>query len=624
MPPLTNVTDSQPLLKQIQVDRFLQLSRDLLCVFSPGGQFEWLNPQWESVLGIKLEDVVGKSWIELSHPEDKAFVDTSLKSLLQGSKGQTLPEAISFKSRLVCQDGTYRCFLWQVSWVDPNQIYAVLREVTEVARPFQQALMETEELFHYLVENIRDYAIYMLDQEGCIVSWNQGAERINGYREAEILGQPVSILYLPEDVAVGKPQEEMARAIAEGRFEDESWRVRRDGSQFWVHAVLTALKDEQGQLRGFAKVVRDVTECRMAEEALQQAYNDLERRVEERTEELWRKNEQLEQAHEHLQQLNTELVEQAQDLSQTMQYLKQTQVQLIQSEKMSSLGQLVAGVAHEINNPVNFIFGNLNYATQYIEDLLRLLLVYQQEYPQPTPTIEAVADAIDLEFVAQDLPKLLSSMKLGADRIRQIVLSLRNFSRLDESEKKPVDIHEGIESTLLILQNRLKAKPSLPAIAVIKDYGDIPLVECYPGPLNQVFMNILSNAIDAVEERVAANHHRPHVTLPEPTIHIFTEVLNQQTVAIHIADNGLGITERVKQRLFDPFFTTKPIGKGTGLGLSISYQIVVEKHGGQLRCLSAPGQGTEFIIEIPLNQDNPTASQKALRELLSTNPSMFT
>ena len=278
--------------------------------------------------------------------------------------------------------------------------------------------------------------------------------------------------------------------------------------------------------------------------------------------------------------------------------LQKTQSQLIQTEKMSSLGQLVAGVAHEINNPVNFIYGNLNYTNQFVQNLLDAIALYQKNYPEPIPEITKFLEDIDLDFMKQDLPKMLKSMKIGAERIRQIVLSLRNFSRTDQEGKKPFNIHEGLDSTLLILQNRLKAYGDHPAINLTKRYGNIPIVIAYAGQLNQVFMNILSNAIDAIDDLPADMH-----TISE--ISIITEfkppIANQQSmVIIRIADNGHGISEEIRKKLFDPFFTTKPVGKGTGLGLSISYQIVVEKHQGSLECFSKVGEGTEFKIEIPI------------------------
>ncbi|MEG4911667.1 GAF domain-containing protein [Microcoleus sp. B7-D4] len=299
---------------------------------------------------------------------------------------------------------------------------------------------------------------------------------------------------------------------------------------------------------------------------------------------------------------------QARQLTETLLQLQQKEAQLIQNEKMSSLGQMVAGVAHEINNPVNFIYGNLTYCKQYMKNLLDLLHLYQKHYPEPCPEILDKNEEIDVEFIVPDLLKILSSIEMGTERIRQIVLSLRNFARHDEAEMKPVDIHEGIDSTLLILQSRLKSNGLVPGIEVIKDYGNLPKVECYPGQLNQVFMNILANAIDSLENQP-----------PPKTIKISTAVVNPdseadesgksrgQVVVIRIQDSGPGLPEKAKCHLFDPFFTTKPVGKGTGLGLSISYQIVVEKHGGSLKCISEPGQGADFRIEIPVAR--PPASK---------------
>lgn len=307
-------------------------------------------------------------------------------------------------------------------------------------------------------------------------------------------------------------------------------------------------------------------------------------------------SQELEVKNTALQASETREREKALELEQYLDKLQKTQAQLVQTEKMSSLGQLVAGIAHEINNPVNFIFGNLNHANEYTQDVLRLLELYQKHYPLPNPEIQEEAQAIDLEFLLEDLPKLLSSMRVGADRIRKIVASLRTFSRMDEAERKAVNIHDGIDSTLMILQHRLKPKSEYPAIEIIKDYGNLPLVECYAGELNQVFMNVLSNAIDALEESLVKNPEK----MTNPSISINTEQLDAHQVEIRIADNGLGMPESVRRRLFDPFFTTKPVGKGTGMGLSISYQIITEKHGGLLYCQSEPGQGAEFIIRIPL------------------------
>lgn len=338
-------------------------------------------------------------------------------------------------------------------------------------------------------------------------------------------------------------------------------------SNFRLQApVLT--QDEVGILAiAFNSLIHKVAEYTRALEA---SHRTLEHRVEERT----------------------------QELQTALNHVKQAQLQLVQAEKMSSLGQLVAGIAHEINNPVNFIHGNLAHANQYSQDLLALMELYRAQLPLPTPEIQAKEADIDLEFLREDLPRLLSSMRLGADRIREIVQSLRNFSRLDEAAIKEVDIHEGLDSTLMILQNRLKAKSDHPAIQVIKEYGTLPLVECYAGQLNQVFMNILSNAIDALEERDTQRLPAEMAAHPS-TITIRTEPIGSTRIAIRITDNGPGMTAEVQHRLFNPFFTTKPVGKGTGMGMSISYQIITERHGGTLECISQPGQGAEFVIEIP-------------------------
>ena len=293
---------------------------------------------------------------------------------------------------------------------------------------------------------------------------------------------------------------------------------------------------------------------------------------------------------------------QAEQLKKALHDLHSYQTQLVQTEKMSTLGTLVAGVAHEINNPTSFIYGNLHYANEYIKDLLELVRLYQKHYPNPVSEIKIHASAVELEFLIEDLPKVLSSMETGAERIRHLVLSLRNFSRLDQAQMQPVDIHDGIDSTLLILHHRLKAHSDRPAIKLIKEYGELPMVECHPSQLNQVFMNLLGNAIDALEE-VQSNTRNFRANF-SPTIWIRTELSAPNHIAVRIADNGPGISEEAKVQLFDPFFTTKPIGKGTGLGLSISYQIVVDKHKGTLHCESVVGQGTEFLIEIPVRHSS--------------------
>lgn len=344
-------------------------------------------------------------------------------------------------------------------------------------------------------------------------------------------------------------------------------------------------RDEIGIL---AETFNQMTESlQRSQQELQEYSYTLEQRVENRTLELQQKNGELQQ---------------------TLKELHKTQAQLIQTEKMSSLGQLVAGVAHEINNPVNFIHGNTAHINHYVRDIMDLLQIYQKSYPEPTLQVIQKAEEIDLEFLLEDFPKILSSVQVGTERIRDIVQSLRIFSRLDEAEVKTVDIHEGIDSTLMILHNRLKAKPNQRGIEVVKQYGNLPKVECYAGQINQVFMNILANAIDALEEKMHQEMDEAQASF-QPVITIQTESLASNQIQIRIRDNGPGIPELVQKQLFDPFFTTKAVGKGTGLGMSISHQIITEKHGGSLTCLSRLREGAEFIIQIPVHQMLTTTIQ---------------
>lgn len=349
----------------------------------------------------------------------------------------------------------------------------------------------------------------------------------------------------------------------------------KDGTYQWVLSRGQAQWDEAGKPVRMVGSTKDITERKLADEKLRAS-----------------------EARER---------EKATQLELTLNELKRTQAQLIQAERMSSLGRMVAGVAHEINNPVSFIYGNLTPAQQYFQDLLQLLTLYQKTYPNPTPEIRQLAEAIDLDFVIEDWPNLITSIEVGAERIQKIVLSLRSFSRLDESELKPVDIQGSIDNTLGILQPRLRAQGNYKEIQVIKDYSQLPLVTCYASQLNQVFMHLLSNAIDALESQpeprmITISTSTLTKESPSPLISSRgTEIPNSQFAVIRIADNGPGMSEEVRQQMFDPFFTTKPVGSGTGLGLAISHQIVVEKHKGQISCVSAPGQGTELIVEIPVN-----------------------
>ncbi len=386
---------------------------------------------------------------------------------------------------------------------------------------------------------------------------------------------------------------------------------------------MTALSDAQNKVQGLSigaidyitkpfqheEVVARVRihlQVRTLTRTLQQQNHQLKDEIEQRQ----NAEAQLRQANESLENLNHQLeervAERTKDLSDALRTVQRAQVQLIQQEKLSALGQLVAGIAHEINNPVNFIHGNIDHASGYTEDLLTLFKLYEQYYPNPVSHIQNKREEIDISFLAEDLPKLLASMQVGTDRIRDIVLSLRIFSRLDEAEVKDVNIHEGIDSTLLILNSRINSLITAVPINIVKEYGKLPKVKCYPGQLNQVFMNILSNAIDALEEKAESHcqNDGPNDSQSDwiPELKIITKSIDQENVNILIQDNGPGVPDSLLEKIFDPFFTTKAVGKGTGLGMSISHEIISEKHHGTLTCKRLE-EGTEFSITIPNFQD---------------------
>ncbi|XZO00543.1 MAG: ATP-binding protein [Microcoleus sp.] len=409
--------------------------------------------------------------------------------------------------------------------------------------------------------------VAITDHQGKITYINDKFCEISQYSRAELLGKTHRIInsgYHPKEFF-----SEMWQTIASG----EVWRGEvknraKDGNYYWVDTTIVPFLNEAGNPYQYVAIRNDITHCKKTKEELQFLNEELEARVEARTA----------------------------DLEKVLHNLQHAQTRLVQSEKMSSLGQLVAGIAHEINNPVNFIYGNLIHATEYTEELVRLLQLYRQHDRDTHPESWEESEDSDIDFMIEDLPKILESMGVGAKRIQGIVTSLRTFSRMDEAEIKNVHIHEGMDSTLMILQNRLKTKSDRLSIEVIKDYGNLPQIECYAGQLNQVFMNILSNAIDALEEAYTK------VDNFQGCITIRTSLCDRQQVVIEISDNGLGVHPSVQQRLFDPFFTTKPVGKGTGLGLSISYQIITDRHRGTLRCESEFGKGSRFIITIPTSQ----------------------
>jgi two-component system, NtrC family, sensor kinase len=585
-------------------NRLMALSSDLFCTIGLNDFFQYLNPAWEKILGWTSSQLRATPCLEFVHPEEQLSTQEKIKVLQnQISKEQDI---ICFENRLRCKDGYYRWFSWHARYCQQQQLVeAAIRDITELKLAEKELLQQFEQLqsvYHWAdmvervsrantIEEIYEQSLTgikgVLSADGSAISIFEEEGGTMFQVGKGISGQFMLSLakYSPWMPSNSEPQPVLIPSVAESHELGEmQYAMLKEGisSCAWIPLV------SQGKLFGrfgvYYNKVRnfDEEEVHLAETFADYIVFAIERKQAEAT----------------VKRSQGEIAEKATELEQALDELKRNKSQLIHSEKMSSLGQLVAGVAHEINNPVNFIYGNIEHAHTYTQDLLKLLQLYQQHYPDPHPEIQEEAEAVEIDFVIDDLPKLLASMKVGAERIQKIVLSLRNFSRMDEAEMKDVNIHEGIDNTLLILQNRIKAKPNSPGIQVIKNYSDLPLVECYPGQLNQVFMNIISNAIDALEEKINLNDN------PEmPTIWIDTKLSHKDRVLIKIADNGTGIPEHIQKRLFDPFFTTKPVGSGTGLGLSISYQIVTEKHRGQLHCNSWLGERTEFTIEIPLMQN---------------------
>ncbi|MEA5463140.1 PAS domain-containing sensor histidine kinase [Leptothoe sp. PORK10 BA2] len=441
---------------------------------------------------------------------------------------------------------------------------------TQIQYRLIEKLTESERRYRELVESLREI-VFECDRNGCLIFLNKAWTEILGYSKQEALTQSLGDFILEADrIAWQAALQQQIESSLELRFKHQT------GVVLWLELALRFSSDAK-----ITGSLNNVTERKKAEILLKQANEQLEHRVQIRTRELSQANEQL---------------------ITTLKKLQQAQGWLIQQEKMSSLGQMVAGVAHEINNPLSFIHGNLEHIQNYIQDLIGLVQQYQAYCPCPAPVIRAEAERIDLDFILADLPKILSSMKMGSDRICEIVLSLRNFSHLNESGIKAVNIHNELDNTLIILNHRLKANPKRSAIQVIKECADdLFPVECYAGLLNQVFMNILANAIDAIDD-VEREADPQQLVKEGGHITLRTSLMDSKWVRISISDTGSGIPLAVQPQIFNPFFTTKSVGKGTGMGLAISYQIVTERHGGKLECFSSPGKGTEFVIQIPLQQ----------------------
>ena len=568
---VTDVSDRQAIANLLQASeaKFRQLvenAHDLIWSCTLEGALTYVSPNAEHWIGYTLEELLGMNVAELIHP---AEVEPAIAFLEKIAETGLNHNSIEFRHRR--KDGSY---FWVASKVTATTnpageiigFQGILRDVSD-RKAIEEELQQNKELLELVMDALPQNTFWK-DRQSVYLGCNKR------YAQLCELSHPDQIIGktdydLPYPVEEADWYRQLDRQVMDndtpifGVIEPQ--QHHEDGRRRWSETNKIPLHNQNGEVIGVLGTFQDVTARVEAQTALEASEADLRR--------------------------------QTQALEQTLAELRRTQTQMIQAEKMSSLGQLVAGVAHEINNPVNFIYGNLIHAQEYTQDLIGLIQLYQDQFPQPGTAIAEAVEAIDLEFLLADLPKLLQSMKVGADRIQAIVASLRTFSRMDEADMKAVDVHAGIDSTLVILHNRIKAKGDRVEIAIEKHYGALPLVECYAGQLNQVFMNLLSNAIDALEEGLLA-----HSSALPPAITITTQLTQTAQVEIRIADNGTGMPATVRDRIFDPFFTTKPVGRGTGMGLSISYQIVVDKHGGTLDCQSQPGQGTEFVITIPLFQ----------------------
>lgn len=554
-----------------KVLNLLEHIADAFFMLDSQGRFCYLNRQAEIVFQKTAEELFDKSIREVIAKHLPNHLDREFYQLCAEKCQAAIDQQIPLTFEEFCP-GT-NTWLEIRAFPSSEGLGVYLRDISDRHKNID-TLQEREQFLRSIYDGV-ETAILIIDVQWrannvdfSFVGMNPAYEKLIGLETSKVHPGSVPVRIFPPAVAL-ESLRQYEKCVRTGKTVNYEQSYDRSGQKTWWETSLTPLRDSQGMIYRIVSSSTDITERKETEQALRES--------------------------------EAEFREQAKQLEIAMHQLQTTQTQLVQNEKMSSLGQLVAGIAHEINNPVNFIYGNLSHTNQYVSDLLWLINLYTEHYPTPVPEIQAAVQEVDLEFIQVDLPRLMASMQAGAERIRQMVLSLRNFSRLDEDGLKSVNIHEGIDNTLLILQHQLQAQPpkengtARPEIKVIREYSKLPSVECYPGQLNQVFMNLLSNAIDTLEEQQEINPRH------QPKIWISTSLLRHSSrVAIKIRDNGLGIPPELQSRLFDPFFTTKPVGKGTGLGLAISYKIIAEKHKGDLICSSTVGWGSELTIEIPI------------------------
>lgn len=532
----------------------LQASAEIMAIVNAQGLYEIILPTNPHPLFKLNADCIGQSIQEHIDPDQALAVRKCLKLTLTTQQPQSLDYAMTIGDRV----------FWFNAILSPMGTARVLwtaRNITD-RRATEERLLASEKFLYQVLDALPD-PVFVKDHSHRWKLVNQATCELLGHPKELMIGAVDHDLLPPDEVQQLREQDDLVLTLGMDQVTD-AYITDGTGKRHYVSTKRTALIDREGQ-RFIVGSIRDLSDRKTMEDALRQS-----------------------EARSRQQTLR---------LSEALKTLQLAQTQLVQSEKMSSLGQLVAGIAHEINNPMNFIHGNVNYVRSYTQDLLGLLNLYQKHYPAPAMEIQDSIETLDLDFVISDLTNVLRSMETGTERIQQIVRSLKIFSRMDEAEMKSVNIHEGLDSTLMLLDSRLKA--TQPTIQVSCHYSALPEIQCYAGQLNQVFMNILMNSIDALNDRIKQEAKHQSIS-QEYSITITTHQLEEQQVEIRIKDTGSGIDEATQQRLFDPFFTTKPVGQGTGMGLSICYQIITQQHGGKLICESELGKGSEFIIQIPI------------------------
>ncbi|MGB3405690.1 MAG: PAS domain S-box protein [Microcoleaceae cyanobacterium] len=539
---------------EAQFRRLVENANDLIWSSDLDSTLTYISPVFEQMFGYPVGEWLGQSFCPLVHSDDLPNLMKFINQVIETGKNVT---GIEF--RYLRKSGEWHWVMSNVWPVKDNHgnvigLQGILRDITE-RKQAEARLQQQQSQIKSILDNIPHIA-WLKDEDSRFIAVNEPFAEACGVVCEEIIGQTDYHLW-PVELAEAYRQDDFNIMQSCQRQQIEEKMVDSTGNTHWIETYKTPIFDENKQVMGTAGIAQDITE---------------------------RKN------------LEIKLTKQTKTLKKALKQLKQTQAKVIQTEKMSSLGKMVGGIAHEINNPVNFISANIVHAEDYIQDLFNLIYLYQEYYPDPTEEIQDLIEEIDLDYLKDDFQQLIESMKVGSQRIQNIVLSLRNFSRLDEAELKEVDLHQGIENTLLILNNRLQ-KGENSQIEIIKEYNSLPRVYCYPGKLNQVFLNLLENAIDAL--RASTGSLKAKKT-EDKQIRIQTSLINSDWVAIYIRDNGVGIPDKIKDKIFDPFFTTKPVGQGTGIGLSNSYHIITELHKGQIEYDSTVEEGTEFIIKIPI------------------------